>query len=259
MVFIQSYVAILRMFLWTINFFKQSFFWCLNVLWKNKHSYDSDTTYFSIGRLLFYSKQTSLFNIEEEWNKSKLMCAMDEFISESLYWEMLCFLGFSKVLFSVHFDILLITNWEGMEKALKCKILHILCYIQYLCSELNVFCRLWKKSSKIVKTCNWWTGSLVGYHFSKMVFHVCHGSYVLCKYPEVFRKYVFCEFILYRECDLHFSFQFRMVTRNTTRVSEVRGKEFRCSTPRDQFYISKAWFTCHILTLGNVIDVHVMV
>lgn len=117
-----------------------------------------------------------------------------------------------------------------------------------------MFCRLWKKSSKIVKTCNWWTGSLVGYHFSKMVFHVCHGSYVLCEYPEVCRKYVYCEFILYWGCDLHFSFQFRTVTRNTTRVSEVRGKEFRCSTPRDQFYISKAWFTCHILTLGNVID-----
>lgn len=37
----------------------------------------------------------------------------------------------------------------------------------------------------------------------------------------------------------------------------MRGKEFRCSTPRDQFYISKAWFTCHIVTLGNVIDIYI--
>lgn len=121
-----------------------------------------------------------------------------------------------------------------------------------------MFCRLWKKSSKIVKTWKWWTGCSGDHHFSEVEFLVCHDPYVLCKCPEVCKKY-FCEFILYCGYDLYFSFQFRMVTRNTTRVVEGRGKEFRYSTPRDQFYISKAWFTCHILSLGNVIDIYVMV
>lgn len=36
-----------------------------------------------------------------------------------------------------------------------------------------------------------WTGCSGGHHFSEVVFCVCHDPYVLYKYPEVWKKYVF--------------------------------------------------------------------